>query len=231
MSVRVRCPHCRTPCMVAEQHLGVPVKCGRCGRTFTARAEVAPAPLRLDIGTASTAARARAGTEDRFLVHHLVYCNLEERRELAVLAAAGAPAIAAVPAALTPLLAALLNGASQDAAKAAAELTALYNNSSSPAAIAVIWDGRLSLGGLGDWPIYHHNGGRLTRLGRGPRKLAVGDWLILACDGPQALDEAALQAQLAAANPSAVELAQGLLQRLNKIGGRDTGSIVVVRCY
>lgn len=38
MSVRVQCPHCSSLCQIDEQHLGSMLKCGKCGQTFTTRA-------------------------------------------------------------------------------------------------------------------------------------------------------------------------------------------------
>jgi hypothetical protein len=40
MPVRAHCPHCITPCQVAEQYLGVPIKCAKCGQTFTVQPTV-----------------------------------------------------------------------------------------------------------------------------------------------------------------------------------------------
>ncbi len=90
MSVRVTCPHCQTPCAVAEQHLKVPVQCARCGKAFTA-----PAPARtpvsgphLDVGCATTAGRVRNRNEDSFLAQHLVWSTLDGLHEIALLAIA-----------------------------------------------------------------------------------------------------------------------------------------------
>jgi protein phosphatase len=85
--VRVRCPHCNTLCQIAEQYLGVPVQCAFCERQFTARAP-ATGPVRLDIGSATSAGRVRKRNEDSFLVQHLVWSNLDERREAALLVVA-----------------------------------------------------------------------------------------------------------------------------------------------
>jgi hypothetical protein len=231
--VRVSCPHCRTPCLVAEQHRGVPVKCGRCGRMFTTRAEStaaahgdAPAPLvRLDIGAATSPGRTRQYQGNRFLVQHLVSCNPDERHELAVLVAAGGEVIPAAATALAPLLGNFLNGTSKDTASIAETLAAACKDRSSTVAIAVIWDGRVSIAGIGDCPIYHQSGGRLIRLRRDALKLVAGDWLLIACDIP--LDEATLQTEIAAARASAVELAQRLIER----AGGDNGTVVAVRGY
>jgi serine/threonine protein phosphatase PrpC len=63
-------------------------------------------------------------------------------------------------------------------------------------------------------------------------KLALGDWLIVACDGLHAhLDEAALQSEIASAIDSAVQLAQRLIERDNERGGSDNCTVVAVRCF
>ncbi|HTU20282.1 MAG TPA: MJ0042-type zinc finger domain-containing protein [Gemmataceae bacterium] len=228
MPVRVSCPHCRTPCLVAEQHLGVPVKCGRCGRTFTTRADPSSKspPARLDLGAAASPTGGRQAKEHRFLVQHLVRSNLDDRHELAVLVVAdGSQAIPAAAAALAPLLGQVLDGASKDAGNAAESISAACKNLGSTVAVVVIWNGQVSMGVVGDCPIYHLNGGRLTRLRRGPMKLAAGDWLVIACE--DLLDERTLQAELGTARSSAVELAQRLV-------GHTRGAsfaVVVVRGY
>jgi predicted Zn finger-like uncharacterized protein len=232
--VRVSCPHCRTPCLVAEQHLGVPVKCGRCGHTFTTRAdpkatmrlEAPPPVVRLDIGAATSPRHGRERKEDRFLVQHLVRCNLHERHELAALVVAdGGRVIPAAVAALAPLLGEVHNGTSKNVPHAAETIAAACQTLSATLAVAVIWNGQVSIGGVGDCPIYHQSGGRLTRLRRGPLKLAAGDWLVIACDDP--LDEAVLQTEIAVTRSSAVELAQRLVER----SGSDNGTVVAVRGY
>lgn len=228
MPVRVSCPHCRTPCLVAEQHLGVPVKCGRCGRTFTTRANSATTtpPARLDLGAAASSRRRRGGQDDHFLVQRLVCCNLEERHELAVVMVAnGSQVIPPIAAALAPLLGNVLNGSVKDIAAAAESLAAACKNASSTAAGAVIWNGQVSIGGVGDCPIYHQSGGRMTRLTGGPMKLAAGDWIVLTFS--VLLDEKALQNEIAKAPSSADELAQRLVER----DGTDNCTVVVVRGY
>lgn len=200
--------------MVAEQYLGVPVKCGRCGRSFTTRVDVSTQRVRLDIA---------AGSAGRFLAQHVVYWNLDQRHELAVLVIAGDPGLDAVATALAPLLAHFLNGARPDAAGAAESIAAASENPS--AALVVIWDGQVSIGGSGEHPIYHHSGGRLTRLRREPVKLAAGDWLVLTGDDSHPpLDEAAWQRQIAASS-SAVTLME------HPLPGASSSTILTVRCY
>jgi protein phosphatase len=134
--VRVTCPHCQTPCLVAEQHVMVPVQCAKCGKTFTAQsAATAPAPAvplvpprtpvtvpRLDIGSATSAGRIRNRNEDSFLVQHFVWSTLDGLHEVALLTIAdgiggqqagheaSSLVIHAVGAALGPLLAAAQTG-------------------------------------------------------------------------------------------------------------------------
>jgi hypothetical protein len=207
---------------VAEQHCGVPVKCGHCGGTFTTRADpkatkacLAPAtPLRLDIGAARSPRPSRQGNEDSFLAQHLIYCNLEERHDVAVLAAAdGRRVISAVAAALVPPLDEILNGAVKDAAGLAETLATACRDLTSTAAIAVIWDGFVSTSRIGDGSIYHQNGGRLNRPTSDRFRLAAGDWLVLSCGRPNTLIDDALQAEMAAAPSSALELAERLVER------------------
>lgn len=222
MPVRVCCPHCRTFCLVAEQHRGVPLKCGRCGGTFTTRADpkatmacAASAPrVRLDIGAAGSSPSSRQGSEDIFLVQHLVYCNLEERHELAVLAATDRnPTISALSAALAPLLDKIVTVASNNNPAAAVEtLVGACKDLASTLALAVIWDGLVSMRRIGTGSIYHQSGGRLNRLTGDRCQLAAGDWLILAAS-PHPFPANTLQAEIAAACSDAVELAQRLSER------------------
>ena len=160
-------------------------------------------------------------------MQRLVCCNLDERHELAVLVVAdGSRVIPAAVATLTPLLGNVLNGTSKTPANAVETIaTACKNAGAAVAAIAVIWDGQISLDGVGDFPIYHHSGGRLTRLRRGSLKLATGDWLVLACAALP--DEGVVQAEIAAARSSAVELAQRLAER----AGSNDSPIILVRGY
>jgi hypothetical protein len=85
MPTRLYCPHCITPCLVADQHLGRPVRCCRCNKAFTAQTtsmtgaalprstpadEPHPGPPRLEIGSATSPGRQRKRNEDSFLVSH-----------------------------------------------------------------------------------------------------------------------------------------------------------------
>jgi hypothetical protein len=211
---------------VAEQHLGVPVQCGRCGRSFTTRGETATPP-RLDIAAASTGRSA-----DAYLVQHLVCANLDERRELAVLAIAGEQGVGTFSAALAPLLSNFLSGTVRDASSAAEAVAAAVQNDPNRT-VLVIADGQACLAHAGESRVYHLRGGQLvpvaanisTRL-----KLAVGDWLLLAGAPLRAhLDGPAIQTEIAASQ-DARQAAQKLIERIRQLG-RDNVAVLAVRCY
>ncbi len=136
-AVRAYCPHCLAPCLVAQGPPGQPVRCPQCSETFALRPAgqaasqrptvvepIAPrsGPPRLEVGTATSAGRARTRNEDSFLVQHLVWSNLDERHELALLLVAdglggheagdraSGMVIRAVGAAMAPLLGGALSG-------------------------------------------------------------------------------------------------------------------------
>ncbi len=311
MPVRVRCPHCGTPCAVAEQHLGVPVKCGRCAKSFTTRAdpnaktrvEVPASAMRLELGAATSPGRVRERNEDSFLVQHLVCCNLDAWRELAVLvvadgmggAAGGDRAsglvIRTVAAKLTSFISEILNGESKEAGAVAdavadalresnrivwhtAQREAAYKGMGATAAVAVVWGEEVSIGHVGDCRVYHEHGGKLSQVTRDqtlvarmvelgqltPKqalvhrarneitnavgmagnldpvpyrvRLSAGDWLLVACDGLHThLDDATLQAEMAAAKVSAAQLAQRLVDRADERGGSDNCTVLTLRCF
>jgi hypothetical protein len=235
VAVHVLCPHCRAPCRVAEQHLGVPVQCGRCARRFLTRSEPvapgAPPAVRLDIGTATSEGRIRDRNDASFLVRHLVWSNLDECRELAMLVVGGDPVIRSACASLTPLLGQALNGASTDAlgfSEAIGWVLRDSNQHSRNAAIAVVWDGQVYAGRAGDYRLYHHQGGQ--RVPIAPEKalqldsaayrltIAPGDWLVL----PALLDRQTLRDEIAKAPACAAQLAQQLVERMGQISGNST---------
>ncbi len=91
-------PHCITPCQVTEQHLGVPLKCTKCGQTFTVQPTVLtskppstePIPqtagaLRLEIAGITSIGRQRSRNEDSFLVLHLTWSDLNQNHQLALM--------------------------------------------------------------------------------------------------------------------------------------------------
>lgn len=226
MPVRVCCPHCRTPCLVAERHLGVPVQCGRCGRSFTTRGGTA-AP-RLDIAAASAGPGA-----DAFLVQHLVCTNLDERRELAVLALAGEQGVGTLSAALAPLLSNFLSGTVRDASSAAEAVAAALPDGLDRT-VLVIADGQACLAHAGEGRIHHLRGGQLVPVAPNVTarlKLAADDWLLVV--GAQLhthLDGPAIQTEIAGSGVAA-GAAQQLVERANQRGGRDHGVVLAVRCY
>jgi hypothetical protein len=212
--VRVNCPHCRTACLVAEQHLGVPLQCGRCRRTFTTRADAAPL-VRLDIGAAASPDKA-----DSFLVQRLSWCNLDQWHEWAVLALADG----LEGAARASLLSKIVNGTAKDVAGVSEAVIAALPGAN---VAVVIGDGQAHIRHAGDGRVYHQRTGRLAQVTRdrtalSSLKLAAGDWLLVIRNGP---DATALQAEIAQTPSSAVQLAQQLIER----GGNST--VVAVRCY
>ena len=95
MSMRVSCPSCRIVCMVPPEHLGKVIRCPTCKQTFTVRSHgpaatsapatfPTPAPLRLEVGSATSAGRVRDRNEDSFLVQHLTWSDLNENHQLAL---------------------------------------------------------------------------------------------------------------------------------------------------
>src|ERR1700678_3490760 len=95
--VRAHCPHCITPCQVAEDHLGSPVRCFKCGQTFTVKPttlaskppSTEPIPQnagasRLEIAGFTSIGRQRNRNEDSFLVQHLTWSDLNQNHQLAL---------------------------------------------------------------------------------------------------------------------------------------------------
>ncbi len=131
MPIRVYCPHCITPCQVAEQHLGGPVQCYKCKQPFTVRPADAGAmpktnpvaqrggPCRLDIGATSSTGHVRERNEDSLFVQQLSWISSDLRHEIALIVvadgmggyAAGDRASCLVIRTMGTVLAPLLNGA------------------------------------------------------------------------------------------------------------------------
>jgi len=203
--VRVNCPHCQTPCLVSEQHFGVPVQCGQCGRPLIARpvapavappAEAPAAPVRLDVGGATSSGRVRRRNEDSYLVQHLAWCTRDERHDAALLVVAdgmggyeagdraSAVVIREVGAALGGLLTGGLSAPLPDAptvllgalgsalceANAAvyrlAQAEAACKGMGATAAAALVWGGQALVTHVGDCRVYHQRAGRLTQVTR-----------------------------------------------------------------
>ncbi len=140
MAIQVYCPYCITPCLVADQHVGSPVRCYKCQQTFMAGPTSAQAmprteplsesrgPPRLDIGCATSAGRVRKNNEDSLLILHQAWSNLGQRQEIALLAVADGMggveageqasglAIRSLGSTLSPLLTGALNGQFKDPA-------------------------------------------------------------------------------------------------------------------
>jgi PPM family protein phosphatase len=92
MPVQMSCPHCGSPCRVADEHLGLTVRCARCQKTFTAQGSrpqtdvilASPSALKLDLGCATSPGRARKRNEDSFFLLHQAWSHLDIRREFAL---------------------------------------------------------------------------------------------------------------------------------------------------
>ena len=142
MSVQVRCPHCSNLGLIAEEHLGVPVQCGSCRKSFWVRSPVAAAApggsdlatlsanvVRLEVGAATTTGRVRKNNEDSYLVQHLAWANAGAERETALVVVAdglgahdageeaSAMVVATVSGAILPLLAGGPSGRLQGATR------------------------------------------------------------------------------------------------------------------
>ncbi len=86
MPVRIPCPACKGPCLVADQYLGTRVHCPHCRQPFVATpAEPSAPPPRLEIGDATSVGRVRKRNEDSFLVQHLIWSGADGLQEIALL--------------------------------------------------------------------------------------------------------------------------------------------------
>lgn len=226
MPVRVRCPHCQTTCQVAEQHVGMPVQCGRCSRTFTTRPSaqgLGPAPVpRLDIGGAAPQGLGRDPGEYHFFVHHLIWTHLDERNELGVLMIAGSPMLRSLCAAFAPLLSGAVGGASKEAADVP-KVVAGAPGEADRAAVLVAWDGQVHIGRANGCRLYHYHGGQLSAIPAekpSPLPIVPGDWIAATSAGSLAeMDTKTIQEGMAKAH-SAAPLAQAWAER--------SGAVVVV---
>ena len=129
MPVRMSCPRCNGPCLVADQHLGATVQCSHCRQPFVARpapAEAPPRPPRLEVGSATSVGRVRRRNEDSFLVQQVAWSDVDGFQEVVLLALADGMGgyeaghqasrlvIETVGATLAPLLAGRLDGPVQN---------------------------------------------------------------------------------------------------------------------
>src|SRR5262249_10221358 len=144
---------------------------------------------------------------------------LDERHEVIVLAIADGPGMRSAAAALTPLLNNCWNGTSKDITAVPESIAAACKGIAKAAAVVVIRDGEVHIAQAGDSRIYHQRGGRLAQIAC-PLKLAAGDWLCLTSAD---LTAPALQADIGNSSASAVQLAQRLAERAERL-------ILAVRC-
>jgi protein phosphatase len=183
---------------VAEQHLGVPVQCGQCGRPLVARPPAPSgtgAPLRLDVGAATSAGRVRRRNEDSYLLQHLAWSARDGRRDSALLVVADGMGgheagdrasglvIRELGTALAGLLAGGLGGPLPDAPVLLETLVsalqdvnrAVYRlaqtepgckGMGATAAAVLVWDDQALIAHVGDCRVYHQRGGRLAQVTR-----------------------------------------------------------------
>ena len=88
MPVRMSCPRCNGPCLIADQHVGATVQCSHCRQPFVAQPQAAAAPPRLEVGSATSVGRVRRRNEDSFLVQHIAWSTVEGFQEVLLLALA-----------------------------------------------------------------------------------------------------------------------------------------------
>lgn len=210
MRVQAHCPHCITPCQVSEKHFGVPVRCHKCGQTFTVRPPALtskppttePIPqtagaLRLDIAGVTSVGRQRSRNEDSFLVLHLTWSDLNQNHQLALIVVAdgmGGHAggdqaarltLRTVGSNLASVLTGALNTEQREVTRASladsihlalkeanrvvhqvAGSDRRLKGMGATAAVAVIWNGRVVIGHVGDCRVYHQHAGKLKQVTR-----------------------------------------------------------------
>ncbi len=91
MPVRMPCPRCNGPCLVADRHVGATVQCSHCRQPFIARpgaAEGSPRPPRLEVGSATSVGHVRRRNEDGFLVQQIAWSDVDGFQEVVLLALA-----------------------------------------------------------------------------------------------------------------------------------------------
>jgi protein phosphatase len=192
---------------VAREHLGGLVRCPSCNAPFGVRAAPTPppapppfppvtGPLRLEIGSATSKGRVRERNEDSLLVQHLVWTNLDDRHELALLVVADGMGgysggelasglvVRTVGVVLTPLLASAMSGQMGGPAALSSDTldfalreanTIVYNQAQTDpayrgmgatAAAALIWNAQVLISHVGDARVYHHHAGKLLQVTR-----------------------------------------------------------------
>ncbi len=156
-----------------------------------------PALRRLDIGSATSVGRVREHNEDSFLVQQASWCNMDQRRDLALVVVADGVGgyqagdqasgllIRVVGNQVAPLLTGTLTGQVKDMQPAqlaqaldqalrTANATIHQRAQSNPACkgmastvvAALIWDGELVIGLVGDCRVYHWRNPQLTQVTR-----------------------------------------------------------------
>src|SRR5262249_39248659 len=163
--------------------------------TRAAPEQAAAAGFRLDIAGATSVGRVRSRNEDSFLIQQLSWSNLDRRRDLALVVVADGMGgyaggdqasgllIQVAAATLTPLLLQVLNGQELSPAAATektleaiqsahrtiyqkAQVDPSVRGMGSTVAIALVWDGQVAIGHVGDCRVYHLGAAKLTQVTR-----------------------------------------------------------------
>ena len=192
MPVRIPCPRCKGPCLVAEQHVGTSVHCPHCRQPFLAA--LPDALPRLEVGDATSVGRVRKRNEDSFLVQHLAWSSVDGFQEIVLLVLADGMGgyeaghqasrltTQTVAATLTPVLTGALTGQFKasapevlaeniDYALLEANRAVHRQAQSDPACrgmgataeVVLVWGDRALIGHVGDCRVYHQRGDRLTQ--------------------------------------------------------------------
>ncbi len=208
----------------------MPVRCGRCGRSFTTRADPAAVTrvdtmVHLDIGAATSHGLANAEPAPGFLVQHVVGSHRDKRQEGAILIAAEDAELRTLGVALLPLLDRWRGGANKESINLEQAIAG------ASATVIVIDEGEVSFGRLGAARCYLYRGGQLLQLALQPNpgrmRLASGDWLLLT---QGAIPLAALKQAIPSA-ASADQLTQQILERCREQPDGEAGTVLAVRCY
>jgi len=216
MPVQTNCPHCATPCLIGEQHITQLVRCFACGQIFRLQGAAAPpvheAPSTfddlpmpffdaepsktkrwsLDIGSMTTAGRARPCNEDAYLIRRQAWAGPDNPTELILLAVgdgmggygggahASALGVRSIQAALSPFFDSVLTGQIRPEQAAADQLRAALNKASQAvyaaaqsdgrfkgmgAAVvaALLWQHKAVIGHVGDCRAYHFRQSKLQQ--------------------------------------------------------------------
>lgn len=159
-------------------------------------APVPAVPCRLTIGSATSPGKVRKRNEDRFLVQHLTWSDPDKYREIALVIVAdglggyegGEKAAGMVMSQVGSTLAAMLiNAVNNQAPGTPAHLAKSINDALEAAnrsvfdkaqsdptckgmaatvAVALVWDGQVLIGHVGDCRVYHHHADQLVQVTR-----------------------------------------------------------------